>query len=285
MDSLDAQKVQELFSYLLLHAGQPHHREKLAGLLWAEQSAVQSKNYLRRTLWQLQSALKEVSEEAPFLQVEADWIRLDCSDCLWVDTAVFELAFARTNGKQGEGLDETAVHALVEAVQIYRGELLEGWYQNWCLFERERFRQMLLMMLDKLMAYGEANGAYEAAITYGMEILRHDLARERTHRQLMRLHYLVGDRTGALRQYERCKAILQEELGVAPAAATEQLHSQIEADNLPLYLSGVNHSASLQDTLWRLQRVDAILQQTRQEIQHEIQRVESSLTQATQTSA
>ena len=279
--NLDAYKVQELFCYLLLHANQPHHREKLAGLLWEEQSAAQSKNYLRRTLWQLQNALKAQADDEPLLHVEPDWIQLDQTDSLWVDTAVFELAFTQVNGKKGASLDETAVHNLIEAVSLYHGELLEGWYQNWCLFERERYRQMLLIMLDKLIAYCEGCGAYEIAITYGMEILRCDLARERTHRQLMRLYYLRGDRTGAQRQYERCKAILHDELDVQPSAATEQLRAQIEADQLALPLlnspgDGVN-PANLQDALQRLHNFDSILRQAHLEVQQEIQHIESAL--------
>lgn len=281
MDSLNAFKVQELFCYLLLHLSQPHHREKLAGLLWEEQSAAQSKNYLRRTLWQLQTALKNQHGSELLLQVEPDWIRLDHTAQLWVDTAVFELAFMQTNGKPVSALDETAVNALIQAVQLYNGDLLEGWYQNWCLFERERYRQMRLMMLDKLMAYYEDINVYEIAIAYGLEILRCDLARERTHRHLMRLYYLAGDRTGALRQYEHCKAILHEELNVKPAAATDKLRSEIETDQLaPRHLdsSGTsNNPISLQNALQQLQRFDSILCQTRQEIQLEIQRVEFTL--------
>ena len=35
---LDASKVQELFSYLLLHRDRPNTREALAGVLWGDSS-------------------------------------------------------------------------------------------------------------------------------------------------------------------------------------------------------------------------------------------------------
>ncbi|MBE2222685.1 MAG: hypothetical protein IAF02_14145, partial [Anaerolineae bacterium] len=252
-----------------------------------------------RTLWQLQNALKSKDEAKPVLNIESDWIQLDHTAQLWVDTAVFETVFAQTNGKQGAALDETAVNNLMQAVQLYHGDLLEGWYQNWCLFERERYRQMRLMMLDKLVAYYESTGAYEIAISYGLEILRCDLARERTHRQLMRLYYLAGDRTGALRQYERCQAILHDELNVKPGSATEKLRTQIETDTLspqqpetkkadaaafnphPSTASDMPAKfLNLHDTLHQLQRFDTILSHTRQEIQQEIQRLENTLSQS-----
>jgi len=56
--SLDARKVQELFSYILIFRERPHSRETLAEVLWGENSSVQSRKYLRQALWQLQIALK-----------------------------------------------------------------------------------------------------------------------------------------------------------------------------------------------------------------------------------
>lgn len=91
---------------------------------------------------------------------------------------------------------------------------------------------MYLVMLDKLMEFCEAQQQYETGLAYGSRILRHDPARERTHRRLMRLHCMSGDRTSALRQYQHCVVALEEELGVRPARPTEALYEQIRADRL-----------------------------------------------------
>jgi DNA-binding SARP family transcriptional activator len=48
----------------------------------------------------------------------------------------------------------------------------------------------------------------------------------------MRLHYLAGDRTTALRQYKRCVATLEEDLGVEPSMSTRILYEQICNDRL-----------------------------------------------------
>jgi len=46
----------------------------------------------------------------------------------------------------------------------------------------------------------------------------------------MRLLYLAGDRTGALRQFERCRNALSDELGVAPGQRIRALYERIRAD-------------------------------------------------------
>lgn len=233
-DGLGARKIEELFCYLLLRRGYCHPREMLADLFWGDNPTALSKKYLRKALWQLQESLEAqpASPAADFLLVEPEWVQLNPNLDLWLDVAAFEETYSHVQGLPAQALTRQQVQRLQDAIALYRGELLEGWYQDWCLYERERFRYMYLAMLDKLMNCCELHREYEAGIAYGMSILRCDPAQERTHRELMRLYYLAGNRTAALRQYERCVAALREELGVPPAQATEALCQQIRADRL-----------------------------------------------------
>jgi DNA-binding SARP family transcriptional activator len=231
-EGFEIQKVQELFCYLLLHRDRPHPREKLADLLWSSSSSAQAKKYLRQTLWQLQSMLEQAGPAGKtVLLVESDWLQVNEAAELWVDATEFERAFARVKGRRGGEMDSAQARTIRRAVRSYQGDLLENWYQDWCIFERERLQNIYLSLLDKLMGYCEARADYDSGISYGFEILRNDPARERTHRRLMRLHYLSGDRTGALRQYQRCAVILAKELDIEPAARTKILYQQIQGDH------------------------------------------------------
>lgn len=223
-------KALELFCYILLNRDGPHAREALASLLWGDHyTTVQSKKYLRKALWQLQVALNHGSglAESVLLHVDPKWILLNSVDELWLDVALFEKAYAMVKGTPGQCLPDSSVRVLKEAIQLYRGNLLDGWYQDWCVCERERLQQIYLMMLDKLLDYCEAAGQYELGLVYGEGSLRYDRARECTHRQVMRLSYLIGDRTGAIRQYERCVVALKEELDLEPSARTQRLYELV----------------------------------------------------------
>jgi DNA-binding SARP family transcriptional activator len=270
----DAYKAQELFCYLLIHRDRPHTREALADLLWRGRSTAQSKKYLRKTLWQLQAALG--SQVGPLgkrvLLVEPDWIQLNSKAALWLDIAVFERAFICLQGVPGRELDSQGAQTLQSAVDLYRGELLENWYQDWCLCERERLQNIYRAILDKLISYCEAQRNYEAGLVCAARILRCDRARERTHRQLMRLHYLAGDRTTALRQYEHCVAILKEELGVTPTRRTVALYKQIRSDQLddsvqtPAQATTLETTIMLPKILDRLNQIHAALINVEQKI-------------------
>jgi len=95
----------------------------------------------------------------------------------------------------------------------------------------------------------------------------------------MRLHYMAGDRTAALREYERCVAALEEELGVGPAEHTVALCQQIRMDRLgkstPELVEAQQGSQAALSPLLLLQhsldQLQAALGQIQQEICQDIQ--------------
>lgn len=228
---LSGRKEQELFVYLLLYRERQHRREALANLLWEQSTTSQSLKYLRNTIWKVQAAFSSDDTDS-VVAVDGEWICVSRDANIWVDVAQLEAAFACAQGRAGQELSEAEVARLDEAIRLYHGDLLDGWYQDWCVFERERFRSMYLGVLDKMMAYCEKQHLYERGIEYGARILRPDRARERTHRRLMRLYYRAGDRTAALRQYDLCVTALREELNVAPGQQTQALYEVICRDEV-----------------------------------------------------
>lgn len=280
--SPSARKVQELFCYLLLHRDHPHPRETLADLLWGSSPTAHSKKYLRQALWQLQAALNSQTEpvDRRWLLVEPEWVQINAEADLWLDVAVFEQAFDHAHGLPGRELDGPIAQSLQSAAELYQGDLLEGWYQDWCIYERERLQNMYLATLDKLMGFCEVHHDYETGLAYGTRILRYDRARERTHRRMMRLHYLARDRTAALRQYECCVAALDEELGVGPATRTVALCQCIRADRLdgPTPAMSRAQTSLLTEVLERLTQLRTALANNQRQIQQDIQAIERALT-------
>ena len=279
LTGLDGGKLQDLFCYLLLNRRRPLSREILASLLWGDSPTAQSKKYLRQALWQLQNVigLSERKLNNRLLVIDADWVNVNTQADYWFDVSEFERSFGEAQGAKGQHLEPDVAERIARAVDLYRGELMEGCYDEWCLVERERLQNMYLMMLDKLMVYAETAQQFDAGIDYGARILACDRAREHTHRRLMRIYYLSGDRTSALRQYDRCVAALNEELGVKPARKTALLFEQIRSDLLDLTVSGDAQGASIsqiREALGRLRQVKTALVDFHRHIKHDIQALE-----------
>jgi DNA-binding SARP family transcriptional activator len=284
LKGLEAAKDQELLSYLLIHRNQHHSREALAGLLWSENSTERSKKYLRQALWHLQAVFDSGSAAGEkIILAEHDWLKLNLANRPWCDVAEFEDAFAASEGIAGSKLDDTLACTLKQAVALYRDDLLIGWYHEWILFERERLQNRYLIMLDKLLGYSCRRCEYEAGQTYGEMILRHDCAHERTHRQLMALYYAAGDRTAALRQYDRCAAALKQELGIAPERRTIDLYERIKLDQMSDVetmefnpASAFDDNSSQSDIVRHLKILQKLLTAVQRRIQRDIKAIEVS---------
>jgi DNA-binding SARP family transcriptional activator len=245
-------------------------------------------------LWQLHQGLRPLTSGAlpqtcaEILKADKESVRLDFPLDLHIDVRDFEQAFAPVQGILGERLDSHRATELRKAICLYKGNLLEGWYQDWCLYHRERLENCYLAMLDKLMAYCEYHKDFESGISYGEKLLCQDNARERTHYRLMRLRYFAGDRVGALRQFQRCEAALKEELGVLPSKRTVELREQITLDRvLSNSVEGERgqnrriraaevHSSSLPLSL-TLQKLRSVLMRIQRRVQTDIRELDTLL--------
>jgi DNA-binding SARP family transcriptional activator len=294
---LHAGKLQELFCYLLLQRGKQQSRESLASQFWGDCTTPQSRKNLRQALWQLQNILNVGTTlgRRQILQVDQDSVGVHPESTLWLDVAEFERASLKSQNIPGSQLDDELAKALEQAVQLYQGDLLEGCYQDWCLFERERLQNLYFAMLDKLMSYCEARCLYQTGLEYGERILRMDRAHERTHQRILRLYYLSGDRAGALRQFQRCVKALNDELQVEPAQHTLELYEQVRADHLDVVrVSSKATDAfekdvegqgrlSVSEIVNHLRSFKTALASIQDEVQREIEVLERSLTQSPAT--
>jgi DNA-binding SARP family transcriptional activator len=281
LSSWNARKVQELFAYLLLNRERPHARHVLAELLWPESTSEQSLKYFRHAIWQLQTVL-----DCDVLDVDAESLVLNPESSLWLDVSEFELVYSHVQGILGEDLDGQRIRNLDEALKLYRSDLLEGWYQDWCLFERDRLQRMYLAMLEKRMAYCEAHDELELGLDCGNCALRYDVAHERIHRRMMRLYYKSGDRTSALRQYGRCVTLLREELDVDPSERTLALYEQIRSDRLATPGQTVDKEQErispgtplpLDQTLSHLKQLETSVSKVEHQLHEAIQTIEAAL--------
>jgi len=166
------------------------------------------------------------------LIAHSGWIRINPKAALSLDVAAFEEAHDIHRDIPGRELTDRQAQTLEAAVALYRGDLIEAWYQDWCVYERDRLQLVNLAMMEQLMSHCEARQRYSLGVAYGQRILRYDPARECTHRNLMRLYCQAGDRTTALHQYQRCASAMAKQFNVPPSRETIALYDQVRGDRL-----------------------------------------------------
>ena len=241
-----ADKVQALLVYLAVEADRPHRRESLAGLLWPDRPEETARHSLSQALLRLRRVIRAEAGSPPLLLVTRQTLQVNPAGDYWLDVADFQACLRGV--KEGPGLEAGAtamspaqrfISTLHRAVELYRGDFLANFFladntafEEWALSKREQLRQQALIGLDWLAGYYEQQAGYEPACHYARRLVELDAYREESHRRLMRLLYLSGQRNAALAQYEACRQLLLAELGVKPAAETVLLYEQIRAGEL-----------------------------------------------------
>ncbi|HZI63246.1 MAG TPA: BTAD domain-containing putative transcriptional regulator, partial [Thermoanaerobaculia bacterium] len=206
-------------------------RDRLAGMLWPEESEESARQNLRQAVYNLRSTLGDGSPPSTeWLLSGQQEIRLNPGASLWLDTAVFEQAVWTGMGGRGEN----ALRSLTEAQGLYRGELLAGFYvkdsdlfEEWLASERERFRELAAGAARALIALFEERGDHEAGIRTARHLQQVEPLSEEAHRHLMRFYARSGRRPRALAQYEELKRLLQQELGVDPSVESAAVYAEI----------------------------------------------------------
>ncbi|MGD9525778.1 AfsR/SARP family transcriptional regulator [Pseudonocardia sp.] len=220
-------KALELFCYLLLNPDRPHTRESLSEVLWPSGQPGIAKRYLRQALWRFGAVTQGWPDG--IVTIGPEVVRMASGPSWWLDVRAAENTYLRTRDTPAHQLSHAQAEDLDAAVDLYRGELMACWYHDWCIEERVRQERIHLAMLEQLIGFCMTRRLHSRGIDYGQQVLHHDPARESTHRLLIRLHHGTGDRTSALRQYERCADALAAEYGIAPSAETAALHEQVRS--------------------------------------------------------
>jgi predicted ATPase len=216
---LPTRKAESLLAYLALHP-QPHAREKVAALFWGDSPDDLARRSLRTALASLR---KEIGDEV--VLADREIVQFNSSDHVWVDAIEFQAQAAQL-------LARDSPDAAIIDFDLYRGELLADFYDEWILAERERLHTLYLDALLRTIQRLREQSEYSRAIDTARKMLAVDVANEQAHQQVMFCHWSLGDRNAALKQFDECKRALHDELGVEPSPDTLALYERIKQASL-----------------------------------------------------
>ncbi|MCC3375236.1 AAA family ATPase [Cohnella sp. REN36] len=214
-------KARLLLAYLVLPYDMPRSRKQLAFDFWPDSSEKQALSNLRKLLHDIREAFPPIDRYFSITSASIQW---NPEVPVYSDVAEFERM------AQGQTLDE-----LRRADQLYRGELLPGFYEEWVGMKRELLDQTMMNVLERLIARWESRREYASALLAANKLLIRNPLREETYRTIMRLHALNRDRAGVMQTYLQLRDVLDSELGIAPSAETERLLERLTRsdDDLP----------------------------------------------------
>lgn len=215
---IPSRPAQSLLAYLILSAGTAHRREKLAGLLWPDASEENARSNLRHALWRLRKAIG-----GEFLEADKISISFTKDSDFWLDAALME---------KGDGRELTS-EELLSTVSKYGGELLPGFYDDWVVLERERYRSLFESKIQALLDRLVEEQNWTLVLEWGERWIALGQVPEPAYRALMIAYSGLGDTAGMAAVFIRCSKALQDELGVEPSEETKVLYEQLKEGGGP----------------------------------------------------
>jgi DNA-binding SARP family transcriptional activator len=185
-------------------------RAYVAETLWPETTVTRASANLRSSLWRAQRACR------PLIHASARHLGLGADVAVDIRGAMRQAHRLLDRASPADRLDG-AIRSDLAA------DLLPDWWDDWVLVERERYHQLRLHALEAICERLTAAGRYGEAIDAGLAAVRAEPLRESAHQILIKAHLAEGNRCEAVRQFERCRRLLLDELGLQPSPALHAL--------------------------------------------------------------
>jgi DNA-binding SARP family transcriptional activator len=272
--------IQRLLVYLILFRDRTHQREVLAEILWGDKDQARSRDSLNTALWHLRKTIEScgINRDAYLLSDHPDEIGFNTSGPLWLDVKEFQDDTNQVTQTQPSDALEAQLSKLEHAIGLYRGDLLEGFYDDWVLREREFLRNRYLSTLICLMGAYQKHSEYEKSLSCGQKILDLDPLREEIHRSMIQLYIETGQRALAVRQFELCRVTLARELRIEPMEETQELYRRLISETCPSTLQ-VQSSAGteLQRAIYQLNQARSTFELACDQLKQSIDTVDRAL--------
>jgi DNA-binding SARP family transcriptional activator/tetratricopeptide (TPR) repeat protein len=218
-----------LVAYLVVHAGSPQARQRIAGTFWPDSTDAQALTNLRRELHHLRQVL---GDEPSLVVTSRDLCWRDTGTCQ-VDLRIFQIERAAALAAAAAGDSERIAAHAGAAVAQYQGDLLPGGYDDWLLEARSELQRECADLCDLLSGARARTGDLAGAVDAARRRIQLQPLEEIGYRTLMLLQADLGDRAGAVSTYHHCASVLERELGVLPDPAIQQAFQRLMARGDP----------------------------------------------------
>jgi LuxR family transcriptional regulator, maltose regulon positive regulatory protein len=144
-----------------------------------------------------------------------------------IDTEEFDRLVTEGDAARRAREQEAYVKSYESAAELYRGEFMQGTYDEWAEEQRSYYREQYLRLLEILAQVAQKADDWPRSMSLAHRILREDPFREDVHCHLMRAHAAQGNRVAVREQFETLRKLLRKELGVEPAAETQRVYKEL----------------------------------------------------------
>ncbi|MGJ7911531.1 BTAD domain-containing putative transcriptional regulator [Neobacillus sp. LXY-1] len=221
------EKAKEIFQ-LLVTKYEPLAKEQILGILWPNQDKKSADRDFKVAL----NSLHHVLEPGRKARTDPFFIIRNGGFYGMNPLAVVELDMVKFQEWLQIGLNELdhdkAIEYLEKGLRLYYGDYLpDRRYDDWCIGKRESLMVYFLRGAEKMAQIMVRRENYDKSIYWCEQILARDQTWEEAYRLMMYCYYRKNNRPQAMKWYQKCLEVLEEELGVTPLEPTKHMYEMI----------------------------------------------------------
>jgi LuxR family maltose regulon positive regulatory protein len=229
--SPDAWATRRARDILCFVASRRHHRaskDLIIDTFWGETDPTVIARNFHPTVSHIRKALNsnQTLKQNLLLYRDGDYL-LNPDFAYRIDVEEFDRLVTQGEATRRERQFDQCIQCYQSAVDIYRGEFMQGSYDPWADEQRSYYRKQYLQLIEALAGVAQKRGDWFKSIQLAQQILNDDPFREDIHCLLMHAHAALGNKGAVREQYESLKVLLRKELGVEPVGETVNTYREL----------------------------------------------------------
>lgn len=215
----------ELMAFLASRPGRCETRDRIAEALWPEGAPERQRARLSTAIWRLKRDLKAAGiQPASALCTAPTQVSLHPAAPIRLDVEELRAAYRTLRQRRGEPLPPEDFAQLSAATLLWRGGYLPGHDGEWALVEQGGLVTAYQSILDRLLVHHARHGQWRRSIDCARALLELDPLLEHAYRAAIEAHGALGERSRAQQVFDRCRYLLEAELGVPPLPETVEAY-------------------------------------------------------------
>ncbi len=225
-----SRRAKMLLKLLVAHDGQKLPKERVVEMLWPEKGPEDKHLLFNSMLHRARKALEP--KPKPGCDIfctyrDGDLIALN-SDRVWTDVRQFRMHLLQAARLKAAGRSPELLREYEHMIELYKGDFLpEDVYVDWSAGVRESLRADYLRVLGDAGTLAESLGEQGKALQFYEKMFLADSCSEKACRWLMARYLAAGQRSAAIRCYERCERALSRDMDLEPEEKTRKLYRSI----------------------------------------------------------
>ncbi|MGI9104642.1 MAG: BTAD domain-containing putative transcriptional regulator [Pyrinomonadaceae bacterium] len=227
-DAWTTKRARDILCFIASRRHRRASKDTIIDTFWGEADFEAVEKNFHPTVSHIRKALnsKQPVKQNFLLYRDSDYL-LNQEFSYRIDMEEFDRLVADGEAARRAGDHARCTSSYEDALALYRGDFMQGSYDDWVEEQRSYYREQYLRMLEALVVAAQKNEDWPRSLQLAQRILSDDQFREDVHCMIMRAHAALGNRAAVKEQYELLRRVLRKELGVEPAAETQKMFKNL----------------------------------------------------------